>query len=88
MDSNTIFLLTPYYKDMEKEQQLTAKEAAEIADKRRVTVILALIDDAANMGQNHINVKHQLSNLQVDELRGLGYDVEFFQHLGGHAISW
>ena len=73
---------------MTSEKQLTAKEAAQIASDRRVTVILALIDDAANMGQNHINVKHQLSVSQVQELKNLGYDVQFFQHLGGFAISW
>lgn len=67
---------------------MTAKEAAEIAQNCRVAAVLELIEEAANMGQNHINIKHQLSNLQVDELRNLGYDVQFFQHLGGFAISW
>ena len=73
---------------MEKEPQLTAKEAAKIADEKRVDVILRQIKDAATMGRNSLNINHALTLPQVDELRGLGYDVEFFQHLGGHAISW
>ena len=73
---------------MTQEKQLTAKEAAQIASDRRVTVILGQIKDAATMGRNSLNVNHHLTPVQVDELKNLGYDVQFFQHLGGFAISW